>query len=163
MPKCYRHQHFIQWFLLNLLEGNEHFISFVVFFLVIFVPCVFLIFVYSRDQTYEGALYRAESAKKTHIDCDLWIGIENGIFKEGEVWMDAASIVVIGNQNKFGNERRWSLWSDSIQVDHDMQKGRNGEWSILKDPHIVITKGKRSRIDFIADALIQWKSKVNLE
>ena len=108
-------------------------------------------------------MYRAESAKKAHIDCDLWIGIENGIFKEGEVWMDAASIVVIGNQKRFGNEQRWSFWSDSIQVDHDMQKGRNGEWSILKDPHFVVTKGKRGRIDFIADALIQWKSDVKLE
>lgn len=38
-----------------------------------------------------------------------------------------------------------------------MEKGPQGEWSKLKDPHIVVTKGKRSRIDFLADALKKWR------
>jgi hypothetical protein len=35
--------------------------------------------------------------------------------------------------------------------------GPNGEWSSVKDPHSIITEGKRSRADFIRDAILAWK------
>lgn len=49
------------------------------------------------------------------------------------------------------------LWSDEIKIPENFEGGTNGEWSVHKDPHSLITEGKRSRADFIRDAILSWK------
>lgn len=51
--------------------------------------------------------------------------------------------------------------SDAIEIpkkeELPFSQGRNGEWSELKDPHAVLTKGERTRKDFIVHALQKLK------
>lgn len=109
-----------------------------------------------QQQTLDGAMHRAKSARKEKPGCDLYVGIENGMFQRDEDnrWVDAACIVAIRD----GDSKEHIFWSDSIEIPDDMEKGPQGEWSILKDPHIVVTKGKRSRAQFLADALSKWQA-----
>ena len=51
------------------------------------------------------------------------------------------------------------LWSETIEIpdkkDRPFDEGPEGEWSVLKDPHSIITKGIKSRKDFLVDALLK--------
>lgn len=93
-------------------------------------------------------------------------GIENGIYTTNEPipeaggeelqWVDAACIVII---NKEGDIQ--VLWSDELLLPpvEERSPGPDGTWSVLKDPHIVATQGRRSRAQFLSDAITaQWKS-----
>lgn len=77
--------------------------------------------------------------------------------------MDAAAIVIIRKNSSKQEEGSFSesvVWSDTLEIPSECEKGPNGEWSILKDPHIVFTNGKRSRVEFLRDALSKWRSEV---
>eukprot|EP01119_Soliformovum_irregulare_P021616 TRINITY_DN7234_c0_g1_i1.p1 TRINITY_DN7234_c0_g1~~TRINITY_DN7234_c0_g1_i1.p1 ORF type:complete len:174 (+),score=51.49 TRINITY_DN7234_c0_g1_i1:60-581(+) len=113
-----------------------------------------------KPVTYDGAKYRAVAASKEDPSADLWAGIENGMYRnDQDVMVDAACIVLLLKTENGMTEE--VLWSDELVIPPNMKKGRNGEWSYLKDPHIVVTNGKRSREQFIADRLRQWKEERN--
>ncbi len=84
-------------------------------------------------------------------------GIENGIYptnaEESEQWVDAACIVIITKH------QHHVLWSDELVLPpvEERTPGPDGTWSVLKDPHIVATHGRRSRAQFLSDAMAQWK------
>jgi len=106
-----------------------------------------------KDQTIQGATFRANHAKNVKSHADIWVGIENGMFQMDDgKWVDAAAIVIIKK-----NGDQFIIWSDSIDIPNNMEKGPNGEWSILKDPHIVITGKPRAK--FIAEAIKKWMNK----
>lgn len=48
--------------------------------------------------TLKGAEQRARHARELAPDADLYIAIENGIFREGEVFVDRAVVVVLSHQ-----------------------------------------------------------------
>lgn len=56
------------------------------------------------DQTFKGALNRAENANKQNSEADYWVGIEGGIQKVGEE-MEAFAWVVIKSKTKTGKSR----------------------------------------------------------
>jgi len=108
-----------------------------------------------KEQTIEGAKFRAEYARKFHPTADVWIGIENGMFKDSEdKWVDAGAIVIL-EKGEFN-----VIWTDQVYIPEDMEKGPNGEWSKLKDPHIVITGKPRAL--FISEAIIKFRKSRNL-
>lgn len=87
---------------------------------------------------------------------DWAIGIENGMWEEsGGVWVDGAAIAIWNAHDDI--DAIQVIWSDVIQIPQGHPTGPDGQWSCYKDPHSVITKGKRSRAAFLADALIAWK------
>lgn len=115
-----------------------------------------------KEETEKGAKYRAEEAKRLRPEADCWIGIENGMWKKkGEEekaddvadWEDGASIIILTSDGK-----EEAIWSDTIDIPKVFPKGPNGEWSVHKDPHDIITKGQRSRVAFLSDALQTWKT-----
>mmetsp|Transcript_17039 Transcript_17039/g.21637 ORF Transcript_17039/g.21637 Transcript_17039/m.21637 type:complete len:97 (+) Transcript_17039:271-561(+) len=74
------------------------------------------------------------------------------------VLVDAACIVFLYRHHDDNKEKRIVTvvaWSDElvIPVDGTMAPGPNGEWSYLKDPHIVVTNGARNRKAFLADTI----------
>lgn len=77
-----------------------------------------------KEETIKGAKFRAESAHNSNKDATFWVGIENGIFQEEKdsEWLDAACIYIISNN------KEWTIWSDTVKVDHSMAKGPGGEW-----------------------------------
>ena len=82
----------------------------------------------------------------------MWFGIESGMYKNhNDEDVDAACIFV-----------RWPtdeaiIWSDELKIPENFEKGPNGEWSAFKDPHDIITKGKRPRENYLTDAILNWK------
>ena len=55
-------------------------------------------------------------------------------------------------------------FSDALDIPpkdkRPFEGGRNGEWSVLKDPHAVLTQGKKSREEFLVEALLRLKEKI---
>ncbi len=77
-----------------------------------------------KSQTIQGARYRAEYAKKSEPEGDIWIGIENGMFQDlNQKWLDAAAIVIL--ERDAGES---IIWSDCIEIPDGMEKGPCGEW-----------------------------------
>jgi inosine/xanthosine triphosphatase len=102
-------------------------------------------------QTLEGARNRAREALKLRPDADMAIGIENGMFEvDDDQWVDVAMLVMLSPATE-----AVSL-TDSLPIPADFEKGPNGEWSVHKDPHSIVTGGKRSRKDFLCDALKKY-------
>lgn len=120
---------------------------------------------------------QATAASKPCRRPDFAIGIENGMWPaaasgglqageagaDGDAWVDGACLFVLfrgrdGQQEEQQQSR--VFWSDTIEIPPvearvamGIDPGRNGEWSVLKDPHAVLTKGKRTREAFLYDAL----------
>eukprot|EP01089_Gocevia_fonbrunei_P009509 TRINITY_DN21829_c0_g1_i1.p1 TRINITY_DN21829_c0_g1~~TRINITY_DN21829_c0_g1_i1.p1 ORF type:complete len:167 (+),score=36.33 TRINITY_DN21829_c0_g1_i1:49-549(+) len=117
-----------------------------------------------KQETEKGARYRAFVAKKIIPTANIWIGIENGMWQDDKdnTWVDGACIVILVC-GKDGNHSEAVIWSDVIEIPENYPKGPNGEWSIDKDPHRIITNGKRPRAQFLSDALTAWKNNVVLE
>jgi hypothetical protein len=92
------------------------------------------------------------------------LGIENGMFKDDAgKWVDAACIVIYYKPQGEDKYQHAVIWSDTLDIPSDCEKGPNGEWSILKDPHVVFTNGKRPRAKFISDAITEWITKNNIK
>jgi hypothetical protein len=133
-----------------------------------------------QEQTREGAFNRAIDARKNcGADFDYVIGIENGIWETSEGWVDGASICLLprswegenfqdtislttSDSNHNNNDLKIPifLWSDLLFVppisERPFEEGPNGEWSVLKDPHAILTDGKRPRAEFLKSALIPF-------
>jgi hypothetical protein len=128
-----------------------------------------------REQTREGAFNRAIDARRNHgADFDYVIGIENGIWEVNGGWVDGACICIIpsvweGEDFVSSSHDSWNaidikipifLWSDLLVVppvsERPFAEGPNGEWSEVKDPHAILTGGKRPRADFLKSALIPF-------
>jgi hypothetical protein len=49
------------------------------------------------------------------------------------------------------------LWSEELRIppasERPFEEGPNGEWSALKDPHIVLTDGVKSRSQFLQEVI----------
>ena len=141
-----------------------------------------------KEQTEEGAQYRADKAKELKPDCDCWIGIENGMYREVpkeindnnnnnkkvtvfDYWFDIGCIVIIykdpTNDNKLKTD---VIWSDSLAIpvencrecltNDGKQAKYNGNytWSPLKDPHEKLTNGKKPRKIWLLEAMQKWKA-----
>jgi len=116
-----------------------------------------------KDETYRGALNRAKAVMEKVKDCALYIGIENGMFQVSDTWMDGAAIVILRLKSGSIGYDEELIWSDNIEIPEENLKCclemkdnkyyAKEMWSPLKDPHREITKGKRPRKDFLADAL----------
>lgn len=126
-----------------------------------------------KEQTETGARNRCKKASieaKREKNFVLAFGIENGCYKDGDgYWYDIAAICVMNVEDG----RELVFWSEKLQIckkqgcmlccDEDgnmlIDPGPNGEWSELKDPHIVVTKGEKSREMFLSDAIEKSKQK----
>jgi len=101
---------------------------------------------------------RAKGSMRACPEAEAWFGIENGMWEDcNGKWVDGACIYVIVK----GEVDPHIIWSDTIEIPllgtpFYQKKGPNGEWSELKDPHSVITQGKRSRRMFLSDSIDQW-------
>eukprot|EP01130_Rhizamoeba_saxonica_P010922 TRINITY_DN450_c0_g1_i1.p1 TRINITY_DN450_c0_g1~~TRINITY_DN450_c0_g1_i1.p1 ORF type:complete len:202 (-),score=43.44 TRINITY_DN450_c0_g1_i1:49-612(-) len=108
-----------------------------------------------KEETRRGALERANHAKRDCPNADFAIGIEHGMYTNHfGVSVDAGCIILIAKDGTI-NE----TWTDELTIPDDFEKGPNGEWSVWKDPHSIITNDERSRKQFIEDALVGWASK----
>eukprot|EP00658_Telonema_sp_P-2_P071108 TRINITY_DN60422_c0_g1_i1.p1 TRINITY_DN60422_c0_g1~~TRINITY_DN60422_c0_g1_i1.p1 ORF type:complete len:190 (-),score=36.68 TRINITY_DN60422_c0_g1_i1:364-933(-) len=133
-----------------------------------------------ESETTTGAINRAMDAKAKFPDADAWIGIENGWWSfanaeealpedgsvSGELRVvpgtesavecvncDAAAIVVILRESPDAHTVTWSPILP-IPVDKlDWERGPNEEWSILKDPHSVLTNGTHPRQWYLQEGL----------
>ena len=134
-----------------------------------------------KQQTRQGAVNRARAAQKSKPECDAFIGIENGMWIKNEneteqhknptqeqVWEDAAYVVMIipavAGQISETDDLILDALSDAIDIPpvekRPFKTGRSGEWSILKDPHAVLTDGKKPREEFLVEAVERLKKVV---
>ena len=127
-------------------------------------------------ETRQGAINRARAAQKASPTSHAFIGIENGMWvknddqgkKEEEIWEDAAMVVMIipAEIGKISEKDDCILeaFSDALDIPpkhkRPFEGGRNGEWSVLKDPHAVLTQGKKPREEFLVEALLRLKEKI---
>lgn len=120
-----------------------------------------------QEQTREGAFNRARDARRhCGADYDYVIGIENGIWEDGEGWVDGACLCLLprswNGTNSHDNLSHSPifLWSDLLAVppvhERPFGEGPNGEWSVLKDPHAILTEGRRPRAEFLKSALVPF-------
>lgn len=111
-----------------------------------------------KEQTKKGAVNRAygavQSARQVGVsELLIGCGIENGMWKEGKHCVDGAAIVFC-----CGAEEE-VLWTDTLRIPKDFEpKGKDGRWAACDDPHIIVTEGKRSRKNFLVEALTRWKN-----
>eukprot|EP01083_Nonionella_stella_P162190 532231_1 len=133
-----------------------------------------------KKQTMEGALHRANKAKELQPDASIYIGMENGMYREEQQdndasdifdhWFDIGCIVIIYKNEK--NELVEDIvWSDALPIPVKSTKecltkdGKaakndgNYTWSPLKDPHSELTNGKRPRKMWLLEAMQKWKAK----
>jgi non-canonical (house-cleaning) NTP pyrophosphatase len=108
------------------------------------------------DETVIGAVYRKDKAKEFDKTADIWIGIESGIINKNNEWFDRSYISI---ETKNGID--FICWSEDLQIPMSIQEILNiikhkKTWSLLKDPHSVLTNNKKSRNDFIVDAIIKY-------
>jgi Protein of unknown function DUF84 len=117
----------------------------------------------SKKQTEEFAIKRATEAQRIFPECDLFVGIQNGIWPMDQtknsvecsspetplsyenLW-DGACIHIFGK-----NLQPVSIWTREVMVISFLQKGRKGEWSSYEDPHLLVSN--RPRAYFIEEAL----------
>jgi hypothetical protein len=115
-----------------------------------------------QEQTREGAFNRALDARE-HCgrNFDYVIGIENGIWESSGQWVDGACVCILPHAWEGDFAAALSsvdfLWSDVLIIppvnERPFKTGPNGEWSVLKDPHAVLTGGARPRAEFLRHAL----------
>eukprot|EP01084_Bolivina_argentea_P130654 230634_1 len=136
-----------------------------------------------KKQTQQGAKYRADKAKELKPNAFIWIGIENGMYRQPpmqqndkqtnifDYWFDVGCIVII-YKNKNNELIEDVIWSDSLPIPIDAAKecltedgkaakyNGNYTWSPLKDPHYELTNGKRPRKLWLLESLKKWKEKM---
>lgn len=121
-----------------------------------------------KEQTQQGATNRAMTVLEQLPDCDLWIGIESGMWKKegagGGGEEDAAFIVMlVADKTTPWGYMPHVILTEAIDIPPVAQRpfsvGPNGEWSVLKDPHQVLT-GK-PRQEYIEDALRTFLVQLN--
>jgi non-canonical (house-cleaning) NTP pyrophosphatase len=117
-----------------------------------------------KSETVSGARNRALCAARRCSQARFAIGIENGMWEEEagrpETLADAAFVVCLTVARKAGGddfvvEEEVVELSDSLSIPpvRPFPVGQNGEWSMLKDPHGVLTNGLRPRKSFLISPL----------
>jgi hypothetical protein len=133
------------------------------------------------EETATGAKNRAMAALSLDPEASVGIGIENGMMWEydgkpvetpnepsifnaptgGSQLVDKACIAIIRvktDANYVATFDTRFYWSDSLTIppvqDRPFSEGPNGEWSELKDPHVILTGGKKNREEFIYQTLV---------
>lgn len=116
------------------------------------------------DQTYSGALARAQQAREQHPEA-IAIGIESGIFRfvHNSVTLDIAVIVILTPDNreivttstgiKFPEEhvrKAKERGFKTVTVGQIIHEKKGGDKS---DPHSMLTDGKVSRTETLVDGL----------
>ena len=132
-----------------------------------------------KEQTKEGAEYRAKKAQEMKPDAMIWIGIENGMYREVpedakdaspfDYWFDVGCIVVMWKNEK--NEViQDCVWSETLAIPVESaemcltkdgkaaQNAGNLTWSPLKDPHRELTTGPKPRAVFLSETLQKWRA-----
>lgn len=125
---------------------------------------------FDKATTENCAIIRAKAMQSEFPDYDLFIGIQNGIWEKtngNEVNKSVISadpnIEVDKYENKvdgacihmFGKGLEpISIWTEEVFVVSFFTKGKNGEWSNMSDPHLVVSSITRS--DFIRDAISKY-------
>eukprot|EP00485_Elphidium_margaritaceum_P015710 CAMPEP_0202733030 /NCGR_PEP_ID=MMETSP1385-20130828/187963_1 /ASSEMBLY_ACC=CAM_ASM_000861 /TAXON_ID=933848 /ORGANISM="Elphidium margaritaceum" /LENGTH=209 /DNA_ID=CAMNT_0049399357 /DNA_START=27 /DNA_END=656 /DNA_ORIENTATION=- len=137
-----------------------------------------------KAETQKGAQFRAEKAKELKPDASVWIGIENGMYRQTpddhqannqdneevfKYWFDVGCIFIIYKDDKNDQLQTDVCWSDSLPIpientkdclEKDGKSAKNNgnhTWSPLKDPHSELTNGKRPRKMWLLDAMKKWK------
>lgn len=112
-----------------------------------------------KPQTLLGAANRALNTS-LNTNGDVYIGIENGIYKNENSesgWADIACIFIMIGENNY------ILWSDDLYIPRNeidsMKFDGSENWSKSKDPHSIVTQGRRKRVDFIRDCLKDFVEK----
>jgi hypothetical protein len=130
-----------------------------------------------KEETQLGAYNRAIYAIKNTNECnkkfDFAIGIENGMWiddaSSDEIWVDGACLCAIPREwqgtydsielSCTSSSQPIFMWSDTVVIppieSRPFSAGLNGEWSVLKDPHIILTNGVKSRAQFLEEALLK--------
>lgn len=119
-----------------------------------------------RPMTVEGATNRCMRAAEACPEADAAIGIENGMWPAEDVGVptttatgevvfeDAAAIVLWERQSR----ATAVLWTAALRLppvaERPFAPGPHGEYSVLKDPHVVLS-GK-PRKEFLVDAMRKW-------
>lgn len=117
-----------------------------------------------ESETETGARNRARFAQLT--DPGSWaVGIENGLFRSGDAWLDRAVIVL-----RAPDGREWVRLSDPVTfpeaaVEEARRRGfdKNTAGSVLaeqtgcdpQDPHATLTEGRTTRQHILVAALIR--------
>lgn len=115
------------------------------------------------EETYTGAKNRAEKARIAQPDCDLWIGIESGIFRGKNVTIDVAVIVILsadGSENVTTSEgilfpeafviEAEALGFATTTVGSIITKHLGGDKT---DPHSTLTNGRRTRKEMLTNGI----------
>lgn len=131
-----------------------------------------------KEETQRGAEYRANQAKELKPECEMWIGIENGMYHKSletqtndEIfnnWFDIGCIVL-----KYKTEHKECktdvIWTKELAIpvnacreclNENGTKAKydgNHTWSPLKDPHSEITNGKKPRKEWLKEAIVSWR------
>lgn len=124
----------------------------------------------------QGALNRAFKALEKQPDALYSFGIENGLINDVEKgWIDLACIVCICNYDK---HKMIIKWTDSVNVPNKWVGLLESNYSItyaklakdkfdslkdmdVRDPHIYLTNGKKSRKMFLIETIKMIKSELS--
>jgi len=114
-----------------------------------------------REETRRGARNRALAAQRSFAG-SFGIGVENGIVREHDRWYDLAAVVIIAPDG-----REHVTWSGAVLVpDAFVERAEERGFdrmtvgaaiaeaygSAPDDPHAALTDGRRTRMEFLADA-----------
>ena len=106
-----------------------------------------------KEESQEGAQYRAEEARRREPGHDLYFGIENGMYNKtgnnNDVanWVDIGCVVIIDARTNTTEV----LWSEELPIPEKKVKKaiKDGKavrtWSMLKDPHAKLS-GKTRKL-----------------
>ena len=117
---------------------------------------------FSREEIMEGAKNRAVGAIFEDKQADYGIGIESGIFREGSLYFEIASCVIV-DKNKEVAGVSFSAAVETPRSIVDKIKEKNSEAGVVvaeitgnptKDPISYYTGGKTSRADILQDAVL---------
>ena len=136
-----------------------------------------------KEQTQKGAQYRADKAMELQPNAKIWVGIENGMYRDDtnkdkdeddkdiqfKYWFDIGCIVIMYKNPENNELLKDVVWSDSLAIPIENTKlcltldGKaakfdgNYTWSPLKDPHNELTQGKKPRKVWLLEAMQKWK------
>lgn len=81
------------------------------------------------DETYKGALNRAQNALKKVKDADFGVGIEGGIHKHSYGWFERSLVVIVDKKGNIGVGASGGLALPDIVVEK-IHKGKNLEEAV---------------------------------
>lgn len=123
-------------------------------------------------QTRRGAVHRAQACSRapalellrsqpTEVVVYA-VGIESGVWKSANngAWVDGAVVYVERLDDNGDTDSARTAYSDELVLprkgdDVYVEPLDNGCWSCVDDPHAIVTRGARTRADFLRDAVIR--------